>query len=30
MGQPGGGQKVYDMCVNAIKAGYRHFDTADG
>lgn len=30
MGGPGGGQRVYDMCANAIKAGYRHFDTADG
>lgn len=30
MGEPGGGQRVYDMCANAIKAGYRHFDTADG
>lgn len=30
MGGPGGGQRVYDMCINAIKAGYRHFDTADG
>lgn len=30
MGEPGGGQRVCDMCVKAIKAGYRHFDTADG
>jgi glycerol 2-dehydrogenase (NADP+) len=30
MGTPGGGQRVYDMCASAIKAGYRHFDTADG
>ncbi|KAJ7125044.1 Aldo/keto reductase [Mycena epipterygia] len=24
------GQQVYDMCQKAIKAGYRHFDTATG
>lgn len=30
MGGPGGGQRVYDMCTAALKAGYRHFDTADG
>lgn len=30
MGEPGGGERVYDMCINAVKAGYRHFDTADG
>ncbi|KAF3761954.1 aldo/keto reductase, partial [Cryphonectria parasitica EP155] len=30
MGSPGSGGKVYGMCLNAIKAGYRHFDTADG
>lgn len=30
MGSPGGAQRVYDMCINALKAGYRHFDTADG
>lgn len=30
MGSPGGAQRVYDMCANALKAGYRHFDTADG
>lgn len=30
MGTPGGAQRVYDMVTNALKAGYRHFDTADG
>jgi glycerol 2-dehydrogenase (NADP+) len=30
MGTPGGGQRVYDMVINALKVGYRHFDTADG
>ncbi|KAF7315216.1 Aldo-keto reductase [Mycena indigotica] len=30
MGAPGGGQRVYDMCSNAFKAGYRHLDTAAG
>lgn len=30
MGSPGGAQRVHDMCINALKAGYRHFDTADG
>ncbi|KAH8664661.1 aldo/keto reductase [Xylariales sp. PMI_506] len=30
LGAPGGGQRVYDMCSTALKAGYRHFDTADG
>ncbi|KAG6831759.1 hypothetical protein H0H92_007911 [Tricholoma furcatifolium] len=28
MGQPGGGTRVYDMCMKALKIGYRHFDTA--
>ncbi|KAF5384506.1 hypothetical protein D9757_006470 [Collybiopsis confluens] len=26
----GGGERVYQMCLNALKAGYRHFDTAAG
>ncbi|KAJ3757383.1 aldo/keto reductase [Lentinula raphanica] len=30
MGVPGGDERVYHMCLNAIKAGYRHFDTAAG
>ncbi|POS77658.1 aldo/keto reductase [Diaporthe helianthi] len=30
MGSPGGGEKVYKMVTAALKAGYRHFDTADG
>jgi glycerol 2-dehydrogenase (NADP+) len=30
MGEPGGGQRVYNMCANALKVEYRHFDTADG
>ncbi|KAF9453991.1 aldo/keto reductase [Macrolepiota fuliginosa MF-IS2] len=30
MGAVGGGQRVYDMCEKALKAGYRHFDTAAG
>ncbi|CAK5281644.1 unnamed protein product [Mycena citricolor] len=30
MGAPGGEQAVYDMCINALNAGYRHFDTAAG
>ncbi|KZT27226.1 Aldo/keto reductase [Neolentinus lepideus HHB14362 ss-1] len=30
MGTPGGGEKAYKMCQNAIKCGYRHFDTAFG
>ncbi|KAF9075631.1 Aldo/keto reductase [Rhodocollybia butyracea] len=30
MGTPGGGERVYHMCLNALKAGYRHFDTAAG
>ncbi|KAF7321543.1 Aldo-keto reductase [Mycena kentingensis (nom. inval.)] len=30
MGGPGGGDRVYDMCMAAFKAGYRHFDTAAG
>ncbi|KIK61208.1 hypothetical protein GYMLUDRAFT_43288 [Collybiopsis luxurians FD-317 M1] len=30
MGTPGGGERVYNMCLSAIKAGYRHFDTAAG
>ncbi|KAF9039521.1 Aldo/keto reductase [Hymenopellis radicata] len=29
-GSPGGGERVYDMCTKALKAGYRHFDTASG
>ncbi|KAJ4486145.1 NADP-dependent oxidoreductase domain-containing protein [Lentinula aciculospora] len=27
MGVPGEDERVYHMCLNAIKAGYRHFDT---
>ncbi|CAL1711153.1 unnamed protein product [Somion occarium] len=30
MGQPGGGEIVEEMCKNALKVGYRHFDTAFG
>ncbi|KZV61840.1 Aldo/keto reductase [Peniophora sp. CONT] len=30
MGMPGGEQRVYDMCIKAIAAGYRHIDTAAG
>ncbi|KAF8891734.1 NADP-dependent oxidoreductase domain-containing protein [Infundibulicybe gibba] len=30
MGAVGGGQRVYDMCLKALKNGYRHFDTASG
>ncbi|KAJ3737596.1 Aldo/keto reductase [Lentinula guzmanii] len=30
MGIPGNDERVYYMCLNAIKAGYRHFDTAAG
>ncbi|EPQ53933.1 hypothetical protein GLOTRDRAFT_130332 [Gloeophyllum trabeum ATCC 11539] len=30
MGEIGGGQRVYQMCMNALKCGYRHFDTAFG
>lgn len=30
MGSPGGGEKVYHMVTAALKAGYRHVDTADG
>ncbi|EPQ53934.1 aado/keto reductase [Gloeophyllum trabeum ATCC 11539] len=30
MGEPGGGERVYQMCINALKCGYRHFDTAFG
>ncbi|KDQ58974.1 hypothetical protein JAAARDRAFT_205970 [Jaapia argillacea MUCL 33604] len=30
MGVPGGGEKVLEMCQNALKVGYRHFDTAFG
>lgn len=30
MGSPGGGEKVYQMVSTALKAGYRHVDTADG
>ncbi|TFY81114.1 hypothetical protein EWM64_g2898 [Hericium alpestre] len=30
MGEPGGGEAVRDMCVKALAAGYRHFDTAAG
>ncbi|KAE9400697.1 Aldo/keto reductase [Gymnopus androsaceus JB14] len=30
MGIPGENERVYHMCLNAIKAGYRHFDTAAG
>ncbi|KAK7691655.1 hypothetical protein QCA50_005054 [Cerrena zonata] len=30
MGEPGGGEAVEIMCKNALKVGYRHFDTASG
>ncbi|GAV99192.1 aado keto reductase [Lentinula edodes] len=30
MGIPGEDERVYYMCLNAIKTGYRHFDTAAG
>jgi len=30
MGEPGGGQRVFDMCLKALQNGYRHFDTAAG
>lgn len=30
MGGPGGGERVYHMITNALKAGYRHIDTATG
>ncbi|KAF9464290.1 Aldo/keto reductase [Collybia nuda] len=30
MGAVGRGQRVFDMCTKALKAGYRHFDTAAG
>lgn len=30
MGGPGGGERVYKMVINGLKAGYRHIDTADG
>ncbi|PBK91715.1 aado/keto reductase [Armillaria gallica] len=30
MGTLGGGERVYEMCKKALKAGYRHFDTAAG
>ncbi|KAJ7756152.1 Aldo/keto reductase [Mycena metata] len=30
MGGPGGGERVYEMCAEALKCGYRHFDTAAG
>lgn len=30
MGAPGGGERVYKMVTNALKAKYRHIDTADG
>ncbi|KAG7449622.1 Aldo/keto reductase [Guyanagaster necrorhizus] len=29
MGTFGGGERVYEMCKKALKAGYRHFDTAE-
>ncbi|GLB37387.1 putative aado keto reductase [Lyophyllum shimeji] len=28
MGAVGGGERVYNMCLTALKVGYRHFDTA--
>ncbi|KAJ7076867.1 NADP-dependent oxidoreductase domain-containing protein [Mycena belliarum] len=28
MGTPGGAERVYDMCMAALKCGYRHLDTA--
>ncbi|KAJ7129003.1 aldo/keto reductase [Mycena crocata] len=30
MGGVGGGERVYNMCLTALKLGYRHFDTASG
>ncbi|KAJ6558436.1 aldo/keto reductase [Mycena vulgaris] len=30
MGSVGEGDRVYDMCLAALKCGYRHFDTASG
>ncbi|KAJ7782782.1 aldo/keto reductase [Mycena metata] len=30
MGAPGGGERVYRMCSEALKCGYRHLDTAAG
>ncbi|VDC01485.1 unnamed protein product [Peniophora sp. CBMAI 1063] len=30
MGVPGGGERVYNMCMKAISLGYRHIDTAAG
>ncbi|TFL07208.1 Aldo/keto reductase [Pterulicium gracile] len=30
MGEPGQGDRVYAMCMTALKLGYRHFDTASG
>ncbi|KAJ7690715.1 aldo/keto reductase [Mycena rosella] len=30
MGGVGGGERVYDMCLAALKCGYRSFDTASG
>ncbi|KAJ6613509.1 Aldo/keto reductase [Mycena sp. CBHHK59/15] len=27
MGEPGGAERVYEMCKKALKLGYRHFDT---
>ncbi|KAJ7750320.1 aldo/keto reductase [Mycena metata] len=30
MGSPGGSERVYQMCLEALKCGYRHFDTAAG
>ncbi|KAJ6602162.1 aldo/keto reductase [Mycena sp. CBHHK59/15] len=30
MGGVGGGERVYNMCMEALKCGYRHFDTAAG
>ncbi|KAJ7496996.1 aldo/keto reductase [Mycena latifolia] len=30
MGGVGGGERVYNMCLAALKCGYRHFDTASG
>ncbi|KAF5384530.1 hypothetical protein D9757_006466 [Collybiopsis confluens] len=30
MGMVGGEERVYEMCLNALKAGYRHLDTAAG
>ncbi|KAF9078475.1 aldo/keto reductase [Rhodocollybia butyracea] len=30
MGRPGEDEQAYQMCLNAINTGYRHFDTATG